>query len=216
MNPVDIYHVVRYTGFDNGFLFIVNFILESLMEFNIGQKIKALRKGRKLTLQDVADEIGFSPALISQVENNNVSPPIATLSKIARFFDVKMSYFFEDNESTVPYEIVRKNERRLISRVISRIGTDHGYTYEALSYRKKNKKMEPFLLTVNARAPEENLYSHEGEEFLLILQGTAEIILNEERFILTEGDAVYLDSSVKHRLLLKEDQPVKVLAVVTR
>ena len=47
-----------------------------------------------------------------------------------------------------------------------RIGTDHGYTYEALSYRKKNKKMEPFLVTVNERAPEENLYSHEGEEFL--------------------------------------------------
>ncbi|MCK5913067.1 MAG: helix-turn-helix transcriptional regulator, partial [Desulfuromusa sp.] len=63
------------------------------MEFNIGQKIKTLRKERKLTLQDVANETGFSPALISQIENNNVSPPIATLSKIARFFDVKMSYF---------------------------------------------------------------------------------------------------------------------------
>ena len=66
------------------------------MEFQIGAKIKKLRKARKLTLQDVARETGFSPALISQIENNNVSPPIATLSKLANFFDVKMGHFFED------------------------------------------------------------------------------------------------------------------------
>ncbi len=186
------------------------------MEFNIGPKIKVLRKQQKLTLQDVADETGFSPALISQIENNNVSPPIATLSKIARFFDVKMSHFFEESDRNVPYEIVRRNERRTIGPVISTLGTDHGYTYEALCYHKHNKKMEPFLVTINERAQEETLYSHEGEEFLLIIKGTAEIILDDERFILNAGDAIYLDSSVKHRLLLKEDRPIQVLAVVTR
>ena len=48
-----------------------------MVDYNIGSKIKKLRKARKLTLQDVAQETGFSPALISQIENNNVSPPIA-------------------------------------------------------------------------------------------------------------------------------------------
>ena len=186
------------------------------MEFNIGQKIKSLRKERKLTLQDVANETGFSPALISQIENNNVSPPIATLSKIARFFDVKMSYFFEEGEESSRYEIVRRNERRIVSRVISKDGSKHGYTYETLSYRKKNKKMEPFLLTVTERAQEETLYNHEGEEFLLIVSGKAEIILDDERYTLEEGDAVYFDSTVKHRLLAKEGETVQVLAVVTR
>jgi transcriptional regulator with XRE-family HTH domain len=186
------------------------------MEFNIGQKIKMLRKERKLTLQDVANETGFSPALISQIENNNVSPPIATLSKIARFFDVKMSYFFEEGEESSRYEIVRRNERRIVSRVISKDGSKHGYTYETLSYRKKNKKMEPFLLTVTERAQEETLYNHEGEEFLLIVSGKAEIILDDERYTLEEGDAVYFDSTVKHRLLAKEGETVQVLAVVTR
>lgn len=186
------------------------------MEFNIGVKIKTLRKERKLTLQDVATETGFSPALISQIENNNVSPPIATLSKIARFFDVKMSFFFEEGEGTTRYEIVRHDERRVVSRVISKDGTGHGYTYETLSYRKKNKKMEPFLLTVTERAQEETLYHHEGEEFLLILSGSAEIILDEERFVLEQGDAAYFDSTVKHRLLSKDGEVVQVLAVVTR
>jgi transcriptional regulator with XRE-family HTH domain len=105
------------------------------MEYNIGVKIKKLRKARKLTLQDVARETGFSPALISQIENNNVSPPIATLSKLARFFDVKMGLFFEEEEEERKYEVVRRGERRVVSRVISKAGTGHGYTYEALSFR---------------------------------------------------------------------------------
>ncbi len=186
------------------------------MEYNIGEKIKKLRKARKLTLQQVASETGFSPALISQIENNNVSPPIATLSKIAKFFDVKMGLFFDEDEVESKYEVVRRAERRVVSRVISKAGTGHGYTYEALSFRKRNKKMEPFMLTVTERAQEENLYSHEGEEFLLILRGEAELILEEQRIALREGDAVYFDSDVKHRLLAAEGSEVEVLAVVTR
>jgi transcriptional regulator with XRE-family HTH domain len=186
------------------------------MDFHIGSKIKKLRKARKLTLQDVARETGFSPALISQIENNNVSPPIATLSKIAKFFDVKMGHFFEEEEEERKYEVVRKLDRRVVSRVISKAGTGHGYTYEALSYRKRNKKMEPFMLTVSERAEEETLYNHDGEEFLLIIKGTAEVILDDERIILEAGDAVYFDSSLRHRLLAKDDEEVQVLAVVTR
>jgi len=186
------------------------------MEFQIGAKIKKLRKARKLTLQDVARETGFSPALISQIENNNVSPPIATLSKIARFFDVKMSLFFEEEEEERKYEIVRRVDRRVVSRVISKAGTGHGYTYEALSFHKLNKKMEPFIVSVSERAQDDTLYNHEGEEFLLILKGRAEIILDNESFLLEEGDAVYFDSSMRHRLLAADDNEVQVLAVVTR
>jgi transcriptional regulator with XRE-family HTH domain len=186
------------------------------MEYNIGAKIKKLRKARKLTLQDVARETGFSPALISQIENNNVSPPIATLSKIARFFDVKIGLFFDEEEEERKYELVRRLDRRVVSRVISKAGTGHGYTYEALSFRKRNKKMEPFMVTVSERAGEETLYNHEGEEFLLILSGRAEVILEDERFILEEGDAVYFDSALKHRLLSLDGNEVQVLAVVTR
>jgi transcriptional regulator with XRE-family HTH domain len=186
------------------------------VEYQIGAKIKKLRKARKLTLQDVASETGFSPALISQIENNNVSPPIATLSKLAKFFDVKMGLFFEDDEGEVKFEVVRRGERREVSRVISKAGTGHGYTYEALSFRKRNKKMEPFLVTVSERPAEETLYNHEGEEFLLILKGRAEILLEQERITLEEGDAVYFDASLRHRLLACDGEKVEVLAVVTR
>lgn len=187
-----------------------------MTDYNIGAKIKKLRLAKKLTLQAVARETGFSPALISQIENNNVSPPIATLSKIAKFFDVKIGMFFNEDEEEYRYEVVRRGERKVIPRVISRAGTNQGYSYESLSFRKQNKKMEPFLLTVSEKAMEENTYSHDGEEFLFVMRGTAELLLDEERVTLEEGDCIYFDSSLKHRLLTKDGNEVVVLAVVTR
>jgi transcriptional regulator with XRE-family HTH domain len=187
-----------------------------MSEYNIGAKIKKLRLAKKLTLQAVARETGFSPALISQIENNNVSPPIATLSKIAKFFDVKIGLFFTEDEEECRYEVVRKAERKLIPRVISRAGTSQGYSYESLSFRKQNKKMEPFLLSVTERVAEENTYSHDGEEFLYVMKGCAELLLEDERILLEEEDCVYFDSSLRHRLLSKDGKEVRVLAVVTR
>src|ERR1700693_3550380 len=105
-----------------------------MRDFNIGAKIKTLRLAKKMPLQAVARETGFSPALISQIENNNVSPPIATLSKIAKFFDVKISLFFSEDEEEYRYEVVRRAERKLIPWVISRSGTNQGYSYESLSF----------------------------------------------------------------------------------
>jgi transcriptional regulator with XRE-family HTH domain len=187
-----------------------------MSEYNIGAKIKKLRLAKKLTLQAVAKETGFSPALISQIENNNVSPPIATLSRIAKFFDVKIGLFFADDEEECRYEIVRANERKVIPRVISRAGTSQGYSYESLSFHKQNKKMEPFLLSITEKALEENTYSHDGEEFLFVMKGTADLLLDDRRIALYEGDCVYFDSALKHRLLSKDGEEVKVLAVVTR
>ena len=76
--------------------------------------------------------------------------------------------------------------------------------------------MEPFLLSVVEKATEENTYSHDCEEFLYIMKGTAELLLEDERITLEEEDCVYFDSSLRHRLLSKDGSEVKVLAVVTR
>jgi len=187
-----------------------------VQEYNIGAKIRELRTAKKLTLQDVANETGFSTSLLSQIENNNISPPIATLAKIANFFDVRIGHFFTEEEEDCPYEVLRSSERTVMPRVISQDGSSHGYFFESLSVRKKNKKMDPFLLTLNEQVANTSTYSHNGEEFLFIMKGNAELILDDQRIPLHEGDSVYFDSVLKHRLLSAGDGEVKVLAVVVR
>lgn len=185
-------------------------------EYNIGHKIKELRTAKKLTLQCVANETGFSMALISQIENNKISPPIATLSKIAHFFDVKIGHFFSEAEEEIPFEVLRCKDRTVIPRVVSRDGSVHGYFYESLSVRKKNKKMDPFMLTLNERVANTDTYSHNGEEFLCVMKGQAELLLDGKRIALSEGDSVYFDANLKHRLLSSSADEVKVMVVVMR
>jgi mannose-6-phosphate isomerase-like protein (cupin superfamily) len=127
-----------------------------------------------------------------------------------------MGHFFSDGEEESRFEVVRAAERTVIPRVISQDGTSHSYFYEALSRTKRNKKMEPFFLTLNDFATNTGTYSHEGEEFIFVMKGAAELILDDERIILAEGDAVYFDSTLKHRLLAAGGKEVKVMAVVMR
>jgi transcriptional regulator with XRE-family HTH domain len=187
-----------------------------MVDYNIVTKLKKLRLAKKLTLQSLAREIGFSPALISQIENNNVSPPIATLSKLAKFFNVKMSSFFIENDEEPRFEIIRKDNRKTVSRVISREGKDHGYFFESFSFKKQDKKMEPFLITLNEKMQDDNTYSHEGESFLFVLNGTFGLLLDDRQIILEEGDSVYFNTSLEHRFHSKDGSKVRVLEVCCR
>ena len=81
---------------------------------------------------------------------------------------------------------------------------------------KKNKKMDPVFLTLNDIATNTATYNHDGEEFLFVMKGSAELILDDQRITLGEGDAVYFDSTLKHRLLASGSGEVKVMAVVMR
>lgn len=170
-----------------------------MTEYHIGSKLRKLRLARKMTLQSVASEIGFSTALLSQIENDNVSPPIATLSKLARYFSVKMSSFFTETDENPRYEIIRKDNRKTVSQVISPEGTNHGYSYESFSFKMQDKKMSSFLITLSGKISDNTMYSHEGEAFIYVIDGSCEINLDSENIILEEGDSLYFDTSLAHR-----------------
>lgn len=170
-----------------------------MVEYDIGTKLKKLRLARKLTQQSVAREVGFSAALISQIENNNISPPISTLAKIAKFYSVEMSSLFVDEDEEPRYEIIRKEARKTMPRVISREGTVHGYYFESFASRKRHKKMAPFLITLYDSKQDANTYNHEGESFLYVIEGEFEMQVEGNKLSLGSGDGIYFDTSLKHR-----------------
>ncbi len=187
-----------------------------MKEYNVGTKLKKLRLAKNLTIQSVANEIGFSPSLISQIEHNNVSPPIATLSKLAKFFGVRMSSLFTESDDEPKYEIIRKDDRKIINRVISRTGTNQGYSYETFSFKKRDKEMEPFLITFSDKIDAGNMYSHDGESFIYVINGSFELLMEDSQITLEEGDSIYFETSQEHRFRPKDDSGVTVLQVCCR
>ncbi len=183
-------------------------------EINVAETIKTLRLEKQLSLQQVAERTGFSTALLSQIENHLISPPLGTLGKIARALDVDMGYFF-GAPSNAEFTIVRNNERRPVSRVASRQGVKYGYSYESLAFEQKNRHMEPFIVILEpATRKDRYAYSHEGEEFIFVLEGKMEVVLGEHVDILEPGDSIYFNSQIPHRVQCAEGDQTRILAVI--
>ncbi|MGH9390061.1 MAG: helix-turn-helix domain-containing protein [Vicinamibacteria bacterium] len=182
-------------------------------ELRIGERIRELRVGRGLTQADVATRTGFSPALISQIENNRISPPLSTLYKIAKYFGVRLSFFFEEEGTPKPFEVIRASTESAAEETVR----SHGYRARALLRTLSHRKMEPRILevasSIDFTAAEEG---HGGEEFILVLSGKVEVEIEEQRFTLESGDALYLDGSLRHRLIGCGGDATRVLSLVCR
>jgi transcriptional regulator with XRE-family HTH domain len=183
-------------------------------ELRVGERIRELRENKGLSLQDMANRTGYSSALLSQVENHFISPPLGGLIKIAKALEVKVGTFFGD-EPRESYAIVRKDERKHISRFASKEGVSYGYSYESLGFDKKDRQMEPFLVTLEpATVKSEKLSSHDGEEFIFVLEGEMEAILGDHKDVLQPGDCIYYDSTIPHKVQCHREVPTKILAVL--
>ena len=183
-------------------------------DIRVGERIKAIREERDLSLKDLADLTGFSTALLSQIENHLISPSLGTIVKIARSVNLPLGHLIGKG-SEQPYSIVRKGERKRVSRFASKEGVKYGYSYESLGYDKKNRHMEPFLVTLEpATVKTETLSNHEGEEFIYVLEGEMEVILGNHTDVLHAGDSIYYDSTIPHRVQCHRNQETKILAVL--
>jgi mannose-6-phosphate isomerase-like protein (cupin superfamily) len=87
--------------------------------------------------------------------------------------------------------------------------------YHALAGPKSDRHMEPFIININAMNDADFvLSSHEGEEFIYVMEGTMEISYGQSSYLLNEGDSIYYDSIVPHHVHAYQGQEAKILAVV--
>jgi len=193
-----------------------NELREEIKELQLGMKIRRLRQEQRFTLQAVAEKTGLSKPLLSQIENSQVIPPLATLLRIARAFEVNISCFFENEREENKCLVVRAGEQRarqLRTHQHSR-GTQP-YTYNSRAYGKSQHKMEPFDIEFLVREwSDDLLVRHEGEEFLYLIEGEVEFRHAGETYHLSAGDSVYYDSNEYHGYIAVGDAAPRAVAVL--
>jgi transcriptional regulator with XRE-family HTH domain len=182
----------------------------------VGEHIRSIRGERDISLQQLAEKTGFTAALLSQVENRMTSPPLGMLVKIANVFDTSVSALIGGREEAA-FSIVRKADRRTVSRVELKGGGKPEYSYEALGTGKAGRRMEPFLVTLSPISDTNVPRSvHDGEEFLFVLSGRVEIFLGDYSDILEEGDCIYYNSTTPHHVHSAGDGEARLLAVINQ
>lgn len=177
------------------------------IEIKIGERVRRIRNERGLTLQDVANFTGFSKALISQIENNIVMPPINTLGKIAKVLNVKMTYFFEEEVDQNDFFIVRDEDKKFIYRE----GVKYGYMYEELAKIKSFDYMDWLLVTIKPEKTDDKLFSHDGYEYMYVIQGEVRMRLGTEVIVLKKGDSIAFNSKIPHASVTTDEQTALLL-----
>jgi len=177
-----------------------------------GQKLRATREGRGFTLEGLAATTGIDANVLSQLEAGETFLPLGQLIKLSKALAVKMADFIANGEE--PFTIVRRNQRRKFARFGESKKAVHGYEYESLAPNKKDRVMEPFIVTLHPGAPDEPS-SHDGQEFIYVLDGEMDVTVEDYHGVLVAGDAVYYDSASTHLVKAKGDKPATILAVLT-
>ena len=176
----------------------------------IGEQIRALRRIKGLTLQQVAEATAISIGYLSQIERNLSQLPIGTLKKIADHLGVHMNWFFQP-EVLGPAEerdiVVRAARRRKMS------FTGTGIREELLS-PNLNGPLELLLSTIEPGS-DSDFYSHDGVEAGLVTAGVLDLWVGDRQFRLETGDSFSFKSTLPHRCANPGPVPTEVVWVIT-
>ncbi|WP_340111462.1 helix-turn-helix domain-containing protein [Maribellus mangrovi] len=181
----------------------------------IGTKIKDFREFRQMSREDLALKANLDPVQLEMIEEKGSVPSLGHLIKISRAFGVRIGTFLDDQEKIGP-AIVRKGEEQAAFSFSTKDETTREHlNFFSLAQTKPGRHMEPFIVEIEATAASDyKLSSHEGEEFIFVLEGKVEINYGKEIYQLEQGDSIYLDSIVAHNVHAVADQNAKLLAVV--
>ncbi len=159
---------------------------------DIGARIRRIRNEQKRTLQDIADVCGFTKSLLSKIETGKVTPPIATLVKIAGALQVGVATLIEA-DATV--HAVHDPRSKVDSGVIR---TKVGYGIFPFATDYHDKRMQPFLFVARRGEVAEHRLDHTGEEFIYIVAGAMRVRVGDRLFDLEAGDGLYFNAAETH------------------
>jgi transcriptional regulator with XRE-family HTH domain len=185
----------------------------NLHQYNLGPKIRELRRRKRMRLVDVQQHTGLSASLISKLESSKLIPTLPTLLRLATVFNVGLDFFFAGEERNTSATVIRRSQRIRLPEKLG--GNDDVFTFESLNFGVSEPPFEVFLGEIMAETPNSRFHQHEGYELLLVMTGEVEVRIGEDVHSLASGDSIYFDSSAPHTYRKVTAEKCSVFVVVT-
>ncbi|MDR0463851.1 MAG: XRE family transcriptional regulator [Treponema sp.] len=187
-----------------------------MASLSLGERIAEIRKTYSISREDLSERSGVSADLVAKIEDDGHIPDLAPLIKIARGLGVRLGTLLDDHDKLGPVicrtEDTSSRFKTGLPEGVAAAG-HHGMAFYALAADKSSRHMEPFIVAIEADAQQDKS-THEGEEFIYVMEGTLTLEYGMDKEFLKTGDSVYYDSIVPHRVYSADNNPVKILAVV--
>jgi transcriptional regulator with XRE-family HTH domain len=179
----------------------------------MGARLRAERKARKLTLQAVSRASGIAVSTLSKAELGQIALSYEKFAALARALDIDMTRMFmlgDTPQAAVAPTFIK-----------NKLGDARDYVTENYHYRLlmgeyPGKKMTPMFALIDARevVEFEDYIRHPGQEFAVVLSGKVRIQFeNGDSVVLGKLETAYFDSSIGHVYLSLSKKPAEVLAV---
>ncbi|MFN2197638.1 MAG: helix-turn-helix domain-containing protein [Anaerolineales bacterium] len=165
---------------------------DDAISVDVGERLRALRTQRRLSLRALAHKSGLSANALSNIERGQTSATVSTLYKVADALGVSITAFF-DNEEKGQEIVFRKASERV------RVPFSRGL-WEGLGGESFNGRVEPFVLTLESGANSGPFgIVHSGHEFVICLRGQLEYHVKNRVYVLDPGDSLLFAAQLPHR-----------------
>jgi len=179
-------------------------------ELNVGARVRELRHALGMSVRTLATKTDFSPSFVSQVENGQASPSIASLERLARALGVSLVEFFAAPEQTRAI-VLRAGEAPELRSTWSRA------QIRALGPGGPRSRLEPMLITLEPGGLSgKHPSASAGDTFAFIVEGEVTLTLAESQHVLRRGDAITLTADVPYRWENTSNVAAQILSVSTR
>ena len=182
---------------------------------DFAKKIRDVRERQNMSVEELAEKSGVKVEILKAMENGEVIPSLTPLTKMARALGVRLGTFLDDTPELGPV-VTRdgKTENSLYFSGREDVTNATNLEFHSLGAGKIDRNIDPFLIDIKFEEGEKVLSSHEGEEFIYVLEGDIEVIYGKDTFEISKGDTIFYDSAVPHHLHATNGNDAKILAVL--
>jgi transcriptional regulator with XRE-family HTH domain len=182
----------------------------STINRDIGERIKGIRELSDLTLETLAGRVNTSPEQLDSYERGEADIPLSILHDISSELNITMTELLTGEGAKMSvYSVTRKGKGKGVER-------RKAYDYKSLAYNFSRRKMEPFVITIEAK-PEDapfSLNTHGGQEFHHCLEGSFVIMIGSHVITINEGDSIYFDPKYPHGMKALNGKDAKDLVIL--
>ncbi|MBR5528309.1 MAG: helix-turn-helix transcriptional regulator [Clostridia bacterium] len=177
---------------------------------DIGMRLACIREDCEISDAELAEKLGVDLETYRSYEKGEIDFSFSFVYNAAEILGVDVLDIISGSSPTLSTCcMVKKGRGYSVKR-------EEDYDYKHLAYTFKNKKSEPFLVTITPEEKAPVLHGHEGQEFNYVLEGKITFYIGEISYELEEGDSVYFDSNVPHAIKTTDNNPAKFIAVVVK
>ena len=179
----------------------------------VGERVKKLREAQGLSLDQVCKLTGLPADRLRAFEDGSAVPSIGAVIKLSRVLGSRVEGLLHGGGVVSEALTICRSGESLAGK---QGDTDQGYSYKSLTRPgTAGHLMEPFLLSFDPASEPGVPISHDGQEYIYVLDGRVELFYDGRTHELGQGDSAYLDADRPHTFRGLGDKPARILAVVS-